>query len=845
MHVRRAMAVALGLSLALAASAQDVPGTADAPPVIAAVAPLDEVSMPREAGRLDEALREIRARSELPRSLRGIDERLPAEEAEVAQAVQVARTRVGAPGAAAEVRDARASWTRTLDRLSRQRVDVEEHIERLERDQATIDALHVRWTAGVARLPEGTPAALAARGAKAVTDIEAARAEVGAQLRESVDIVLRITLLEEAAAAVQDELDLAHRQRLFLRDSPPLWAVSLAPEGDTGWQEAIATGGRHRAQQITSYVQGEPERVALQIAWFGLVAVLLVRARRLPPERLPPRPEASWQTLLERPVSSAVVVALGAGTVLHARAPSAFLDLLVVIAIVPLVRVVTRLLPGSNASAILLLLGLYLANRFAPLLAGAETTFRITLVAVDALAVTGALWAVRHLARREASADEPSPRVLRWLLLAAVGALGFALLANVAGLVSLATLIVDGSIEALYIAVVLWASVVLVGGGARITMRTPVAQRLGMLRNHGPLVERRLDKVLGWVGVAAWAAYVMFLFSALEPLVSGLRGVLTATVSLGTIHLSLGSLLAFGVVLWLARSASRFSGFLLAEDVLPRMNLGRGVPATVSKLTHYAVLTLGFFFALAAAGVELTQFTFLAGAIGVGVGFGLQTIVNNFVSGLILLFERPIQEGDVIEVGTLTGTVQHIGIRACRVRTLDGAEVIVPNANLISNEVVNWTLTDNVRRFSMPVGAAYGSDPERVMTILREVAASTPGILAKPPPSALFEGFGASSVDFKVRAWAPYTEYLFIRSELALRIEKALKEAGIEIPFPQQDLHIRSIDLGAAAAMRSDGVAPVDHERVAGDPGGVVGGQEQRRGGDVGSGAEALEGDAE
>jgi small-conductance mechanosensitive channel len=177
--------------------------------------------------------------------------------------------------------------------------------------------------------------------------------------------------------------------------------------------------------------------------------------------------------------------------------------------------------------------------------------------------------------------------------------------------------------------------------------------------------------------------------------------------------------------------------------------------------------------------------------VGVGVGFGLQNVVNNFVSGLILLFERPIQVGDSVQLGTLTGEVKRIGIRSSTVRTFDGAEVIVPNANLVSDQVTNWTLSDRMRRIDLDIGIAYGTDPQRVVAVLTEVARSSPGVLPEPAPVVLFLGFGDSALNFQVRAWtARFEEWMKTRSDLGLAVQMALRAEGIDIPFPQRDVRI-------------------------------------------------------
>jgi potassium efflux system protein len=246
--------------------------------------------------------------------------------------------------------------------------------------------------------------------------------------------------------------------------------------------------------------------------------------------------------------------------------------------------------------------------------------------------------------------------------------------------------------------------------------------------------------------------------------------------------------------------------FFLKRLVLPRLSLNRGVPYAISTVTYYFLLLLVAAAALSAAGVEMNKFTVLTGALGVGLGFGLQNIVNNFVAGLILLFERPIHVGDTLDVGGLVGMVRRIGARSSTILTFQGAEVIVPNNNLISNQVINWTLSSQWRRVDVPVGVAYGTDPERVIKLLVGVAESHPQVLLARPPVAFFLGFGESALKFELRFWAAQQDTWFqLQSDVTVAVAKALREAGIEIPFPQRDLHIRSIDPDAGNVLNSGG----------------------------------------
>ena len=266
---------------------------------------------------------------------------------------------------------------------------------------------------------------------------------------------------------------------------------------------------------------------------------------------------------------------------------------------------------------------------------------------------------------------------------------------------------------------------------------------------------------------------------------------LSARLQRGSMSISLGDVIDFVLTVWVAYLVSAFVRFALEEDVYPRLHLPRGISYAVSSLLNYVLVAVGFLLGLGALGVDLGKLTILAGAFGVGIGFGLQSVVNNFVSGLILLFERPIHVGDAVEVGDLSGQVRRIGIRASLVRTGQGADMIVPNAQLITERLTNWTLSDRLRRIDLPVGVNYGTPPETVIQTLEAVAQAHPHVLRQPAPRAFFTSFGDSAVNFELRAWTDqFDQWFQIRSELAGAVYDAVHAAGMSFPLPQREVHI-------------------------------------------------------
>jgi small-conductance mechanosensitive channel len=209
-------------------------------------------------------------------------------------------------------------------------------------------------------------------------------------------------------------------------------------------------------------------------------------------------------------------------------------------------------------------------------------------------------------------------------------------------------------------------------------------------------------------------------------------------------------------------------------------------------LIRLAIFTLGFLIAIAASGIPIDKITIILGALSVGIGFGLQTIVNNLVSGIILAFERPIQIGDTIQVGAVEGVVKDIGIRASKIKNWDGAEVIIPNGDLLAHHLTNWTLSDKIRRVELTIGVAYESDMDLVTELIQKEL-GTDEIMKLPAPKVFLQTFGDNSVNFRVLFWVDDVDiWVSIRDQVMRGIFKSFKENGIEIPFPQRDLHVKS-----------------------------------------------------
>ncbi|MCW8796730.1 MAG: mechanosensitive ion channel [Chlorobium sp.] len=272
----------------------------------------------------------------------------------------------------------------------------------------------------------------------------------------------------------------------------------------------------------------------------------------------------------------------------------------------------------------------------------------------------------------------------------------------------------------------------------------------------------------------------------------------TPLVSIGQSELSFWKILAIIITLAVIVGGAKFLKRLVTGKLLEQTVHDEGTRVALGTILQYLLVFFGFLIVLQSAGIDLSTLTVLSGTIGLGIGFGLQNIVDNFFSGLIILLERPVKVGDRIEIGTINGDVIRIAIRSTTIRTNENINIIVPNSEFVSKQVINWSHTDRNVRIAIPVGVSYKSDPEKVRDILLRVAEHHPAILDHPRPDVIFLGFGESSLDFELRVWTRTHIQIpkILRSEINYRIFEAFRTNGVEIPFPQRDIHFRSSAAG-------------------------------------------------
>jgi small-conductance mechanosensitive channel len=394
------------------------------------------------------------------------------------------------------------------------------------------------------------------------------------------------------------------------------------------------------------------------------------------------------------------------------------------------------------------------------------------------------VWVLRSW-RLPAEAAETHGRV--WRTIRAIAKIGLiflpaAFLANIFGYVNLGNLLGIIFLRSVYIAAMLYTAIRIIEGLITIVLQVRPLGSLRVISLHRQMIQRRTCRALEFLAFLFWLNLLLSFFGLRDSLIASIGAALNANLAIGSFSITLGGILAFLITVWASFLVSKFLRFLLEEDVYHHLHLAAGLPYAISTMLHYVILLIGFFVALGALGIDLTKVTILVGAFSVGIGFGLQNVINNFVSGLILLFERPIKIGDVIEVSGVVGEVRRIGIRASVIRSADGSEVIVPNGSLISSQVTNWTFSDQQRAVEVSVNVVSGVDTQRVVELLKSVAAGNPDVVKEPPPQVYIINFAAGGVTFQLRAWTNrYQGWAQLRSDLAVAVNDALTREKIAI----------------------------------------------------------------
>ncbi len=613
--------------------------------------------------------------------------------------------------------------------------------------------------------------------------IRGARTRVNARLSDVLVVEYRVSLERRRTDQALTRIARARSDlitRLRVRTAPPVWDIGRWMRAGQEIGAALANVWENWGEGLAGEISTQAGRMAAHAAGLLLLYIFLRRARRrLGPGQGVADPLGTARHVLERPVSAALALGWLVAPWVYPSYSLTLSSTARLLAVIPAVRFFALVVPAASLRGLYAFAVIMAVEPFRPLLPSAPDLEQILFLIDTGLAGLLVIWIWRAARSAPAppSAAAPPQRSLVPLLAAAyfaafaAGALGYFQLARL-----LATAAWRSAYAWLAIHVMLWLCQVFVAWA----FRAGPLSMLGSVRRHDAYLETRIGQALNWVGFLVWLLVTISALTISYTPAQVAQGVLNVGAGYGAFRVTLGDLVLFTMTIWLAFAVSAMVRAALETDVFPRVRLAEGIPLALANIAHYAILVVGFSLALSFLGVDLTKITILVGAFGVGVGFGLQTIINNFISGLILLFERPIRVGDIVQVGAIEGAVTEIGVRASVIRTAQGAEVFVPNAQLVGDKVTNLTYLDRKLRLDIKVTAAPGSDPQQVRNLLLQTTGAQSQTLREPAPTILSLGLGTAGLTFELRAWTTGIERAdSTRSALVEALSSALSQAGI------------------------------------------------------------------
>ncbi|MFC1850697.1 mechanosensitive ion channel domain-containing protein [candidate division CSSED10-310 bacterium] len=497
-----------------------------------------------------------------------------------------------------------------------------------------------------------------------------------------------------------------------------------------------------------------------------------------------------WELLTLRPWSSGIFIAIFLFVPIFSSLPSSWRLLFWILASITTIRIMTEHLNEQwQKRLVILILTPFIISLIFKVIELPAPLFRLYIACV---ALVGFPLSFR-LASSIRKTERPKFFYLRILQLGGIILL-FVFLAQVVGFSVLANHLFDSAVKSVFLFLFGYMFVQFARRGIIFFVTFPFFQKIAAVERHKEVISQRIVFVLRII--VAVLVFVTFLtiWGIYDSPLQAWHSLIALGITIGQQKVTFGLVFFASIVLLVTFYTSRAVQSILTDEVFPRKQIASGLGVSINRLVHYSLIIIGFFWFISILGFNLQNIAIIGGALGIGIGFGLQNIVSNFVSGLVLLVERPVKVGDVVVVNETWGEILKLGLRSTVISTYDRSEIIIPNSDLITNQVVNWTRLNRSARLKISVGVAYGSDVPKVMSILKDVAVQHPLTLPDPAPKVHFLGFGDSSLNFELWLWlADLSDRFPVRTQLLREIDNRFNQEGIVIPFPQRDIHIKTV----------------------------------------------------
>lgn len=692
-----------------------------------------------------------------------------------------------------QIRTSQSQWRFFRDQLVKDQQKIRERGSELEIAIAQLSTDEQAWKQTQAQVKDTPELNYDGNSLKtAMSSISSLRKQLSIPLQEALTLEQEwqelIDQCDDAQASLKND-EIYLQSNLLNNIQPPIWKIALD-------DFQIDDSAKHSFQIQTKLLSHYSVRYLFHLqfivgAVFGII-FFIKKLRQLNNKNQKDHIGIGLKLpLLEKPISTVTAFAIFSALFILPNPPQPLKYILLLLLIFPILHLgIPRLATSVKPMAWLVSL-FFVVNKLGELAIAIPALHRLWIFGCAIVGFFGCIYVLR----RTSFAHEKKRtiwRVLQASLWLSLFAVLIAMIGNILGAVTLSQFILTGMAHATYAALCLAVLAGILNDIAVAAVYMPASEFSHLISSNRSLLIRYFSKFITFVFLLTWIHFSLSQFALWDSIVSFFSSFLTKSFTAGSLSISVGDFLSVAITIWLSFKLSQLLRFILTEDIAPRTNMARGVPEAIGTLMQYFIVLIGFFTAISMTGLDLSKLAIMAGALGVGIGIGLQDVVSNFTSGLILLFEQNIKQADTVQCGTVNGQVMHIGMRCSIIRTSDGAEVIVPNGKLTSDQVINWTRSSQERRITVPLSTTQNVDPNKVIETLLTVAKNDRDIIDMPPTAALLLGFGAGTMNFELRAWVNNSESLGeVNSRLCAAIAHAFAEAGIIIPFQQQDVYIR------------------------------------------------------
>jgi len=605
-----------------------------------------------------------------------------------------------------------------------------------------------------------------------------------------------ITLGIKIDFALQRTIALMGRKELnsFKVDHPPLFSLDFRRNYISATANSLKTFKELRIKELVKYAGTQKGSAIILFLLFSAMLwffYILKRRTHINFEGYGRFYKEQLKILLSQPLMAASILSLISVEFIFSARPMVFRELVAYLYAYPIISLLKRLLSRKHHVYLYSFITILVLFFMLILVSSDALLSRLMYFLIAAAEIVLLFLLLINFGKINIKA---SVKYLAWIFIVFHLALALTgLIANLTGRLILTSIAINAVFINILSLVLLIVAAIMLNGVVASVIDSRRGRKINSIRLYGEMLKHRLILILNTLAIFYWLSIFLNAFHIRSLAYKLIVSVLTYKFTVGDASFSLDGILLFFTVIFVSFFLARFLQVLLEKDVLNRLSLSKGLPHTISMGLKYVLVITGFFLAFYATGIPMDKVTIILGAFSVGIGFGLQTIFSNVVSGLILLFERPIQLGDTVQVGTLIGNVKSIDLRASNIHTFDGAEVIVPNGQLISKEVINWTLSDKTRRMEVPLSVGYDSDPHFVQGLVMEILRKHPMILQQPEPAVYFLGVGQFAMDFELLFWiSDYSQGRSIKSDVLFGVFKILKENNVKIPVPRRDVTINT-----------------------------------------------------